>query len=363
MPERRLHPKRSTIGTALLLTLCLATYANGFQRPASAGGTTSAGQGELSKLADGVFAQIVNADGDAVSNSGVVILDSGVLVFDTHYTPEAGETLLAKITAVTARPVRYIVNSHFHPDHTHGNQVFPTVRQIIGSTNTRRDMLAKDLPALNQTQAIVQSQVVQLSKDLSSEHDARAQAALRAQLNERQVFMRRMSSIKILAPVMTFDDNLTIVDGERSVRLFYLGKAHTDGDIVLYLPQEKIAFLGDIFFHDAIPNVEDASILEWMKTLQEALKLDARTFVPGHGQVGARTDVEGFLNYFEDLKTLVEPAVAHGESLEQLLGEARLPVKYSSYSFQKFFAANVQKLYAEIKAGQLGPTTQETLKK
>jgi glyoxylase-like metal-dependent hydrolase (beta-lactamase superfamily II) len=363
MRERRLHPKRSTIGTALLLALCLGTYASGFQRPASAGGPTSAGQGELSKLAEGVFAQIVNADGDAVSNSGVVILDSGVLVFDTHYTPEAGEALLEKITAATARPVRYIVNSHFHPDHTHGNQAFSTVRQIIGSTNTRRDMLAKDLPALNQTQAIVQSQVVQLSKDLSSEHDARAQAALRAQLNERQAFMRRMSSIRILAPVMTFDDNLTIVDGDRSVQLLYLGKAHTDGDSVLYLPQEKIAFLGDIFFHDAIPNVEDASILEWMKTLQEVLKLDARTFVPGHGQVGARTDVEGFLNYFGDLKALVEPAVAHGESLEQLLGEVSLPVKYSSYSFQKFFPDNVQKLYAEIKAGQPGPTTQETVKK
>jgi glyoxylase-like metal-dependent hydrolase (beta-lactamase superfamily II) len=363
MRERGLHRKRSTIITALFLALCLATYARGFQRPASAGGSTSVGQGELSKLAEGVFAQIVSADGDAVSNSGVVVLDSGVLIFDTHYTLEAGEALLEKVTAASARPVRYIVNSHFHADHTHGNQAFPSVRQIIGSTNTRRDMLAKDLAALNQTQAIVQSQVEQLSKELTSEHDARAQAALRAQLNERQAFMRRMSSIRILAPVMTFDDTLTIVDGDRSVQLLYLGKAHTDDDIVLYLPQEKIAFLGDIFFHDAIPNVEDASILEWMKTLQEVLKLDARMFVPGHGPVGARRDLEGVLNYFEDLKALVEPAVAHGESLEQFLGEVRLPAKYSSFSFQKFFPANVQKLYAEIKASQPGTTIQQTVKK
>ena len=363
MRERGLYRKRSMIGMALLSALCLTTYARGFQRPADPPVQASTTPGDLSKLAEGVFAQIVSADGDAVSNSGVIILDSGVLVFDTHYTMEAGEALLEKITAISAKPVRYIVNSHFHPDHTHGNQAFQTVRQIIGSTNTRRDMLAKDLPALNQTQAIVQSHVEQLSKDLSTEHDARAQAALRAQLNERQAFMRRMSAIRILAPYMTFDDDMTIVDGDRSLQLLYLGKAHTDDDIVLYLPQEKIAFLGDIFFHDAIPNVEDASILEWMKTLLEVLKLDARTFVPGHGSVGARTDVVGFLNYFEDLKALVEPAVTHGESLEQLLGEMRLPVKYSSYNFQKFFPANVQKMYAEIKAGQAGPTTQEIVKK
>jgi glyoxylase-like metal-dependent hydrolase (beta-lactamase superfamily II) len=174
--------------------------------------------------------------------------------------------------------------------------------------------------------------------------------------------MRRMAALKILAPVMTLDDSLSIIDGGREVQLLCLGVGHTDGDVVLYLPQDKIVFLGDIFFNDAIPNVEDANMLEWMKTLEEALKLDAKTFVPGHGQVGARPDVEKFLNYVEDLKALVEPAVARGDTLEQVIRDLHVPPKYASYSFQDFFPANLQKMYAELKALQ-SASQQEAVKK
>jgi glyoxylase-like metal-dependent hydrolase (beta-lactamase superfamily II) len=155
---------------------------------------------------------------------------------------------------------------------------------------------------------------------------------------------------------------LSIVDGGREVQLLYLGAGHTDGDIVLYLPQEKVVFLGDLFFNDAIPNVEDANVLEWMKTLDEALKLDAKTYVPGHGQVGSRPEVEKFLTYFNDLKALVEPAIGRGDTVEQVVRDLHVPPKYASYSFQSFFAANLQKMYAEVKALQ-SASHQEAAKK
>ena len=93
---------------------------------------TSAGRSpdeasEVAKLAEGVYARIVRPDGPAVSNAGFIVLENEVLVYDTHATPEAGQALLSAIATVTAKPVRYIVNSHFHPDHTHGNQVFGTL--------------------------------------------------------------------------------------------------------------------------------------------------------------------------------------------------------------------------------------------
>lgn len=350
------------LAVSLMIVLMTAAPAPAQKAPAAAVAPPTA-PGELTKLADGVYAQVVNPDSDAVSNSGVVILDSGVLIFDTHFTPEAGEALLEKVKAATPRPVRYVVDSHFHPDHTHGNQAFATARQIIGSTNTRRDMLQKDLPALNQAQTIAQNQVEQLSKEISQERDAKRQESLRAQLTQRLAFMRRMSGLRILAPGMTLDDSLSIVDGPREVQLLSLGIGHTDGDIVLYLPQEKIIFLGDLFFNDSLPNVEDANMLEWIKTLKEALKLDAKTFVPGHGQVGTRADVEEFVTYLEDLKTLVEPAVTRGDTLEQVIHELRLPSKYASYSFQDFFPANLQKMYTELKVSQSEKPQQEGVKK
>jgi cyclase len=305
--------------------------------------------GVLDKLAEGVYAHLVSPDSDAVSNAGVVVLDSGVLLFDTHFTPEAGDALLEMVKAVTNKPVRYIVNSHFHSDHTHGNQAVAGVRQIIGSSNTRRDMLQKDLATLNQMQTMSQTQVEQLSRDMRQEQDAKTKESMRMQLNQRMAFMRRLSSLKILAPWMALDDNLNILDGDREVDLLCLGPGHTGGDVVLYLPEEKVAFLGDLFFHEALPNVENAHLLDWVKTLREAVKLDAKSFVPGHGQIGSKSDVEDFIAYFEDLKALVEPGVARGDTLEQVIHDLRLPAKYESYGFQNFFPANVQKMYTELK--------------
>jgi glyoxylase-like metal-dependent hydrolase (beta-lactamase superfamily II) len=328
----------------------LAGAAGGRQRGSGQAGGPVAPPGELTRLAEGVYARVVSPDSDAVSNAGVVVLESGVLVFDTHFTLEGAEALLDRIRAAISFPIRYIVNSHFHADHTHGNQAFPGARLILGSTNTRRDMLQKDLPALNQMQTIAQSRVEQLSRELGQETDPRLREGLRQQLNGHQAFMRRLATVRILAPEMTLDDRLSVLDGGREVQLLLLGTAHTDGDVVLFLPKERIAFLGDIFFNAALPNVEDASILEWMKTLREALKLDAQAFLPGHGNIGTRADVEAFLAYFEDLRALVEQAIRRGESLEQLVRDAAVPEKYEAWSFQNFFAANLQKMYAELKS-------------
>jgi cyclase len=345
------------LATWLAATL-LASQKKEIPPPAAA-----AAPAELQKLDDGVLVHIVNPDSDAVANCGIVVLESGVLLFDTHFTPEAGQALEELIKSVTAQPVRYLVNSHFHPDHTHGNQAFATARQIIGSTITRRDMLQKDMPALNRMQIIAQGQLEKLGRELGQEKDPRKQEPLRLQLKTHQAFMRRLSSLKILAPLMTLDDSLSIVDSGREVSLLYLGTGHTEGDIVLYLPEEKVAFLGDLFFNDALPSVEDASLLEWMKTLREVLKLDARTYVPGHGRVGSRQDVEEFLGYLEDLKALVEPAVKRGDSLEQVIRDLRLPPKYASFSFQNFFPANLQKMYGELKAAQAAAAPESAVKK
>ncbi len=299
-----------------------------------------------------------------MGNAGVVVMEHSVLVFDTHFTPEGGQALLSRIRAVTSKPVRYIVNSHFHPDHTHGNQVFPGSVQIFGSTNTRRDMLQKDLPALNRTLATARAQLDKMRKDINSpEADAAAKEQMRVQIGARQELLDRMSRLKILPPLITLDDRLTLVEGKREVELRFIGIGHTDGDIILYLPAEKIVFLGDLFFNQALPNTQDANLLEWMKTLGEILKLDAEKYVPGHGPVGTRKDVSEFLSYFTELKTLVEPAVTRGDSMDQILKDIQIPGKFSSWSFQNFYTANVQQTYVELRALQLAATTPEGPKK
>jgi glyoxylase-like metal-dependent hydrolase (beta-lactamase superfamily II) len=172
-----------------------------------------------------------------------------------------------------------------------------------------------------------------------------------------------MSQLKITAPFVTLDDAIRIQDGEQEVRILYLGKGHTDGDVVVYMPALKIAFVGDLFFNEAIPNVQDATVLSWMKTLEEVLKLDADKFIPGHGAVGSRKEVQNFLAYLETLRSLVKAAVERGDSVEQATRDIVLPAKYAAYRFQNFFPSNVQKMYAELKALQTSATPSAPPKK
>ena len=306
---------------------------------------------DLTKLAENVYARVASPDGNAVANSGIIILDHSVLVFDTHFTPDAGKALLAAIRSITTKPVRYVVNSHAHADHTHGNQVFADA-QLIGSSAARRDVLQTDLPSLNRTKEIAQSQIRKLRRELSSAIDAAQMRQMREQIKSREDYLQTMSLLNISAPFVTVDDGLRIQDGKQEVQILFLGKAHTDGDVVLFLPAQKIAFMGDLFFNKAIPNVQDAFLLPWMKTLEEALKLEADVFVPGHGAVGGRKDVEQFRNYFEELQSLIKPAVDRGDSMDQVTKDIELPSKWSSWLFQTFFPSNVQKMYAEIKSLQ-----------
>jgi glyoxylase-like metal-dependent hydrolase (beta-lactamase superfamily II) len=316
-------------------------------------------ESELTKLADGVYVRIAEPDSNAVANSGVIVLEHGVLVFDTHFTPEAGQQLRKAIEAVTTKPVQFLINSHFHPDHTHGNQVFQGAPYSICSQNTRRDILQRDLPAFNRTVSVAAAQIEKLQKDLLQERDAGRKESIRSQIAAWQQLLGRATRLKILAPYITFEETLNIIDGGREVALRRLGSGHTDGDIVLLLPGNRIVFTGDLFFNRALPNSQDASLLEWTKTLELLLKLDVDRFIPGHGPVGTRRDVEDFLGYLRELRSLVEPGVGRGDALEQVLAELALPARYSGYRFQEFFPANVQKMYAELKALQLAEAAAE----
>jgi cyclase len=308
--------------------------------------------GELTKLADNVYVQIVSPDSNAVSNSGIVILEHSVLVFDSHFTPEAGQALRTEIKSITSKPVAYVVNSHAHPDHTHGNQVFPDA-QLIGSLNTRLGVLQTDLPSLNRSLAVTQAQLDKLRRNATQEINPDQGRRLREQIKSREDYLAAMAAQKIIAPFIALDDALTIQDGVQEVRILFLGPGHSDGDTILFLPWAKTVFVGDLFFNEAIPNVQDAQLLEWIKTIEKILELDAEEFIPGHGKIGSRKDLEQFLGYLRELRLLVEPYIERGDSQEQATREIQVPKKYSSYLFQNFFQANVQKMYTEVKAAQL----------
>lgn len=296
-----------------------------------------------------MYVRVVSPDSDAVSNSGIVALERSLLLFDTHFTPEAGSSLLAAARKVDSKPVRYVVNSHAHQDHTHGNQALDDPL-VIASYAARRNILESDIPSLDRTRSVAQRQLQKLRQEAAKESDPEAARRYEEQIRAREKYLEALSRLKIVPPLAAAEGSLTIREGAREVRILSLGWGHSEGDIVLLIPDRRIAFMGDLFFNNAIPNVQDASILSWMKALERALTLEADAFVPGHGPVGSKQDLARFLEYFKELEALVRPQVERGIPEEEAVKNASLPTKYSSYLFQNFFPSNIQKMYAEIKA-------------
>jgi glyoxylase-like metal-dependent hydrolase (beta-lactamase superfamily II) len=216
-----------------------------------------------------------------------------------------------------------------------------------------------DIPSLNRTISVTQTQLLKLRRELAKSTTNAQSGQLREQIKIREEYIQNMSKFRIVAPAIVLEDSLTIQEGKQEARILFLGVGHTDGDVVLFLPAQKICFIGDLLFNKAIPNVQDANIREWMKTLAEVLRLDADKFIPGHGPIAGKKDVEDFLHYFEELKMMVQVSVDCGDSLEQATKEIQAPAKYGSYLFQNFFPSNVQKMFAELKAQQPAPMTLE----
>jgi cyclase len=344
MKMRQLKCRHRLFNPASFLALILAAV-----MPVSFVFSLSEEHPELEKIEEGVYVRIVSPDGNAVANAGVILSEHFVVVFDTHFTPEAGRELLKQIRAITPKPIRFVVNSHFHPDHTHGNQAFPEA-QFVGSVATRRDVNEIDLASRNRTVGIAKQQIEELRRQIAKGGDPAQLQKARESIKQREEYLDSVSPLKIIPPSITFEDSLVIHDEETELVLKRLGSGHSEGDTVLYLPGKKTLFLGDLFFNKAIPNVQDAHILEWIQTLKKALKLDAVKFVPGHGPMGTRKDVESFLAYLEEIRFLAGEAIARGDSMEQATQGIQLPPKYSGYRFQNFFPANIQKIYSELKA-------------
>lgn len=303
----------------------------------------------LVKISERAYARIVSPNGNAVGNSGFVLLNSSVLVFDTHFTPEEGAELLDEIEQITSLPVRYVVNSHYHPDHTHGNQIFKNA-QIIGNEGTRRDILEKDLPSLERSITVTTSQLEKMREGLSGPRDPDRLESQRQQIENRQEYLDTLKALHIVPPLIVFDEYLAIREGPDEARILTIGSGgHTSSDAILFLPDQKVVFCGGLFFNTAIPNVQDAEILKWMDSLERILALDAAIYIPGHGPPGRRQDLLRFLEYFHDLRTLVWAFVTSGKSIEQAVKEIQLPEKYSGYRFKNLFPSNVQRMYEELK--------------
>ncbi|MBC8358734.1 MAG: MBL fold metallo-hydrolase [Candidatus Aminicenantes bacterium] len=222
-----------------------------------------------------VKGNIYEVKGGSGANTGFIITEKEVLVIDAKMSEESAKQMIAEIKKLTSNPMKYVIITHSDGDHINGLVGFPPDVTVVSHHQTRKDM--------------------------------------------DEAFKEPKQ--RLYLPILTFSKKLKLYSGNKTIKLFYFGPAHTSGDIVVYIPDEKVAFLGDLLFLGRDPLVhkhKNGNSFGLVKTLKNILKLDADTFVHGHGDIASKSDIEGVIKSLEDKQLKIKTLIKEGKSLDEI---------------------------------------------
>ena len=344
------------IVTVLLLAIAAVigrradTVAAQGQRPA---GTTFSGKAfRFNKVKEGVYHAMGTGALAVVGNSTVIVNDRDVVVVDDHVSPAAAWVLLEEIKTITDKPVTTVINTHFHFDHAHGNQIFAPGVQIIGHEFTRRalldDPLSKPLYQNFYNFKTIEGQIETLRKRVASEQDPAARAKLQTQLTSAENNLASQKELRPTPPNVTLSTQMTLFRGDREIQIRYLGRGHTAGDVIVYLPREKAIITGDLLTAST-SNMSDSYPAEWATTLEELKKLDFDTVIPGHGEAFTdKAKIDYFAAYLRDVWSTVGALKKQGVSAEEAAKRADLSKHKERFPNPAVPVLGVQRIYALI---------------
>jgi glyoxylase-like metal-dependent hydrolase (beta-lactamase superfamily II) len=256
-------------------------------------------------------------------NAAVIVNRDHVLVVDTHSKPSAAKALIRQVREeLTELPVRYVVDSHLHGDHAMGNEAYPDAFgagvEVISSVKTREWLEKLGLPRLKESLESVPKQIADLRARIEKSRDESDRATLRAHIEGLEAYLKEMTPPRVTLPTMTFDSRLVLHRGGREVHLLFLGRAHTAGDVVAYVPSERVIATGDLM-HGLLPYMGDGFPDEWPATLRALEALEFDRVVPGHGSVQeGKSVLAEFRGYVEEVTEKVTRGVERGQPLDEL---------------------------------------------
>jgi glyoxylase-like metal-dependent hydrolase (beta-lactamase superfamily II) len=244
-------------------------------------------------------------------NSGIIVTSEGVVVLDALNSESVGRAEREAIAGAIRQPVRFLVSSTFHNNYSKGNVAYADVWKI-GHENYRTDLL----------------QLMQREKVPAEEQKARL-------------------------PNETYRNRVTFYLGGKEIQIRYLGRGHTRGDSIIYVPEDRIAYLSELFFAEQFLYIDDGYGLDWLKTLDSAEALGAEIFVPAHGPIPAdprqtRQGLDRFRQMLVDIRDSVQQEIARGATEEQAVATIRWPQyeKMQGYNAEREVA--VRRLYRQM---------------
>jgi glyoxylase-like metal-dependent hydrolase (beta-lactamase superfamily II) len=244
---------RLSAGLLLLLGSWIAYTQNQNKQPSN----------KLNKIADDLY----EIEGDG-GNVAVYITNEGVILVDDKFEYDYND-IVDKVKSITNQPIKYVLNTHHHGDHTGSNAKFPPTTEFIAHINARKNMIDGKQPG---------------------------------------------------PPRVTFTQETAVFLGGKEVRARYFGRGHTNGDVMIYFPALKVLHTGDLMAGNSplIDYSGGGSLLDWTPTLDEALKMDFDIVIPGHGAVCKKADLLAYRNGVDKLKVRVSGLIRQNTSKEEI---------------------------------------------
>jgi cyclase len=315
---------------------------------------------EINNLADGVYLAAARPEAVLNCNAAIFVNSADVLVVDAHSKPSAAAALIAQIKRqITPKPVRYLVDTHFHWDHTQGNagyrRSFGNDLKIISSDATKKLAAEQTMPRLKASldphghpfpsQPHIPELLETARQQLGKAGSAQQKAQLTQQIGQLESFQREMQNFEPTLPTVTFDKTYVIKDKAHELHVQFHGRAHTAGDVVVFCPQKRVVATGDMIL-GWLPYLADCYPKEWPKTIDSVSKLDFDTVAVGHGPAQhGKQRLTSERDYLQELGERVDAGKRAGRPLGEI--QKSIPVASLKAFRDKDYLTSVQSGFRE----------------
>jgi cyclase len=277
---------------------------------------------DIEKVSEGVYFARARAQAEINANAAIFVNSADVLVVDAHSKPSAAASLIGQIAReVTPKPVRYVVNSHFHWDHVQGNHAYRANESkidFIASEQTKQLMSDLAEKRLQESLDAAPAAIDGLRARAAKSTNPAEKAFCEDQIRQIQAYQREMANFSLELPTITFATSKVIPDKAHDLHIEFHGRAHTAGDVVVFCPQARAVATGDMI-HGFLPTISDGYPKVWPKTIDDVGKLQFNRILPGHGPLHRnRALMTGMRNYIEELTARVEEGKKAGKGLQEL---------------------------------------------
>ncbi|KIL35478.1 cyclase [Cohnella kolymensis] len=294
----------------------------------------------LQKVAEGVFAAISYPGTGSLGNAAIVDLGDETLVVDSLLTLQAAQDLKDAAEHLTGRPVSYVFNTHWHGDHTCGNQVFAPDARIISTGKTREVMATAVEQRLSRHRAepeLLYRAIDEYEEKMKQEKNEKIKQEMQWEIASDREYMKMLPNLVNTLPNLTFDQQLTIHGSRRTVELITYGGGHTESDAFLYLPEDKAAIMGDLVLSDHHPVMSHGNPQQWLQILDKVEALNPEIIVPGHGNVCSRNSIHQVRSYIHHIFALAADILRNDLNIDDI----PVPESYQAWYFTSDFKSNL----------------------